>query len=391
MLPRSPRYRLIVLLIAALTVAVAVNRASRQTNDFDGFHRAAQQVVQDRTLSDQKSVRRYLPSFPVLLAPLGLVPVEAAAVLWALLNLLAMAALPGELTRLCGVSRQGMVPAFLITAPFLVDNMVLGQSGPLILYLIVAGVARCRRRGGLAGGLLLGLAAAVKVIPALLLVVPVLLGRAKGALAGFALALALSAGLCLATVGAEQTSLFLGRWRTEVANQSPQRMVELSRSLRFSNQSLPITLARTFGDLGPARSRGAVKLASLPLPVIWALAGAILAALAALGLAGALAARRLGGDRAWEGLTALGCLGLLLASPLVWTHYFLLALPGFVAVRSRPRLLRRLGTVFALGVAFPPLRSLGLHIVCVAVLFVIIALDLLREVRTGTDGPQPVS
>ena len=58
-------------------------------------------------------------------------------------------------------------------------------------------------------------------------------------------------------------------------------------------------LARTFGDLGGRKAKGAVRLASWPFPVVWTLYGAILAVLFAAGLRAALAARRLADARAW--------------------------------------------------------------------------------------------
>ena len=389
-LPTSNRLRLLLLLLVLGTGFIAVRRALQEDNDFDGFHRAGALVLEHGQLSDEKAVARYLPSFPVLMAPFGALPLGVAAALWFLLNVAAMAALPRELERLTGVPPAGQRAAFLVAAPFLVDNLILGQSAPLLMWLVTAGVARGRQRRGITSGALIGFAAAIKVLPVALLVVPLALGRAWRVLLGFALAVTLVTGVCALAVGTDELRRGLADWQAVVTDQTPQRMVELDRSLRHGNQAIPIVLFRTLGDDSVVREEFAPKLARLPADVVWLLAAVPIGLALLLGLGAALAALR-PAERAAERLFALVCLGMLFVSPLVWTHYFLWVLPGVLAIRHRPKLVLWGGWIYALALAVEPLRSLGLHMLGAWLLFLLVAFELLAAARAGSARAQPVS
>lgn len=382
---------LLLLVLAAGVLAVV--RAQRESNDFDGFHRAAVAVVQAGELSGEKSVQRYLPSFPVLMAPLGWLPLAWAAALWFGLSVLALCGLPGQLERLTDVPPAGQRTAFLVAAPLLLDNLLLGQSGPVLLWLAVAGAARCRRGSAAHGGALLGLAAALKVLPLIFVAVPLLCCRGSrrgAALLGLSGAFLATAGVCVLALGGDGAWDGLLAWRQTIGDQTPQRMVDLDRSLRHGNQSLWITLWRTLGDTSAVRVRDWPRLASLSDRTVWTVAGALLSGLV---LAGALALapiRRLG-ERGFQFLFALCCLGQLLVSPLVWTHYFCWVLPGVLALRRRPRLVAVCGWIFVLGLASPQLRSLGLQLWLAVALLLGLVAEARAQDRSGSPGPEPLS
>jgi hypothetical protein len=77
---------------------------------------------------------------------------------------------------------------------------------------------------------------------------------------------------------------------------------------------------------------------------------------------------------------------MLLVSPLVWTHYFIFALPAWLAVRHRPRVLRWGGALFVAALLAEPLRALGAHQFMCLFLFLLLAADL-RLGRLGADVP----
>jgi hypothetical protein len=89
-----------------------------------------------------------------------------------------------------------------------------------------------------------------------------------------------------------------------------------------------------------------------------------------LGAGAALHARRRSDGGAWLGLYALSALGMLIAAPIVWTHYFLVMLCG------RPRLLLWGGLAFNAALLLPPLRALGFHMACALALYAWIAWGL---------------
>lgn len=383
----------IALLLLACGV-VAVERAGRGSNDFDGFHAGARQVWEQGSLSEAKAVSRYPPLFQVLLAPLGALPVSVAAALWFLLCLAALLALPRALEQATGVTVARQGPAWLILAPFVVDDLMLGQSGLLLLWLATRAVALARRGGEGRAGALLGLCAGLKVLPALLLAVPLLLGRWRRTLLGLGLFALAGLALSVAVLGLDAVGEGLAGWGEEnTTRQTPWALVQWGRSMRYNNQALATVLARSLGEIGTREARGAVHLLRLDLSVIWWLYGGLVLFIAARGLAAAAAARRLlrhaatrddadprtAEDLAWGGLYALSALTLLLAAPLVWTHYFLWTLPAFVVTPLRPRTRALVGAAFALGLAAVPLRALGLQLWISLGLFVVLSGELLRR------------
>jgi hypothetical protein len=385
----DPRRRRLAIALAAVVVvgfglSQPVPRARDDRNDFQSFWRAGRTILEEGRLNDEGGVSRYLPVFQTLHVPLALVPAGVAGGIWYALSIAALWGLPRQLERLSGVPARQQWPAFAVLSVLVIDNLKLGQSAPVLLWLTTWGVARARTGGALLGGCAIGVAALFKVIPAAVLGVPVILRRARGAVTGFALAVTLGFGATAAWVGPRATADATLRWAKEVRNeQSAWGLVETGRSLRYNNQGLGVTLARTFGEVDEGRARGAVRLASFPWPWVWALYGIAVAALVVVGARGALAARRHDDGRTWLGLYALSALGMLIAAPIVWTHYFLWMLPALLVLRDRPRVLLWGGIAFNAALALPPLRALGFHLACAIALYVWIARELWRSPRAA--------
>jgi len=384
--PRTRR-RLAWLLLAlafAGVSTIAVERSTTRSNDFDNFYDAAASVWHDGRVLRTKGTARYLPSFQVLISPLGALPIEPAAILWTALNLAGYALLAWLFARHFAVPLRSQGPAWFCVAPFVVNNLTLGQSGPVLLALATAGVAAAARGRERTGGALLGLAGLLKVFPAALLAVPAGLGRTRRPLVGAALAGLVVAAWVAVALGPGPAIDDGLRWLHEVSSkQTPQRLVRTVRSLRYNNQGLAITLARSFGDFsrGPAEAApGSVQLLTLPMPWIWGLYYGLLA-----GLAGCFAAilRRLHPRRASPrvqlGALALAVPVMLAASPIVWTHYFLWLLPGFVYLADRPRRLVAIGCLSLAAIFWVPARGLGFHMALALAQFAWIGRDLWRR------------
>ncbi|MGQ0552320.1 MAG: glycosyltransferase family 87 protein [Planctomycetota bacterium] len=378
----TPWARALLILILLCAAGVGVERVARGgTSDFDGFWRAGHLAWNEQQLSQDKAVERYPPSFVLILAPLGALPITAAAALFIALNLLALLALPRALEALSGVRVAEQWPAWLLVLPFAIDALALGQNGPVLLWLATWGLARLRISGSVLGGLALGVAAATKIIPAAFLLLPLTLRRARPALVGCLLAGAL---LCAAlfSLGRSWTSSF-PVWLEEVQEEhSPAAMVAANRSLRFNNQALPIVLARTFSDLGGAEVKGAVRVSSLPVASTLALWKALVLAAFLLGAVLCWRLRREAGPLVWLRLFGLVCLGVLFVSPLVWTHYFLWWLPAGVALLPRRRMLLGLAVASTLLLASESARALGAHAAISWWLYGLLSFDLLRESAT---------
>jgi len=380
--------------LAAAVGALAVVHAMAEGTDFDGFHRAGEVVLGSGRLSTARDVSRYPPTFQMLHVPLATLPLGAAALAWYLISLAALAALPRQIERLGGGAPSAQRLPWIAAAPFLVDNLLLGQSGPVLLYLSARAVADARSGRRLAAGCLLGLATAFKVLPGLLLLVPWVLDggddrvgplRARlTTLAGWLASLVVLGAALSLLVGADEAWRGTTEWVAHVREeQTPWGLVEHDRSLRYNNQGVAVTLARTLGDLGGHVPDGATPLAEWSLSTVWTLSGVVLV-LAVAGLALAAArARRVPADEAWPGLFAMTALVSLVASPLVWTHYFLWVLPALVVLRRQPSLVATVGAIMAAGLASPAARGLGLHMACTLGLLMLVARELLAPVATG--------
>jgi hypothetical protein len=374
--------------VAAGVLYIGWDRSESRGNDFDNFHDAAVSVWRDGALLLDKSTLRYPPTFQVSLSPLGAFPLPVAAALWLALNAAALACLPFAFARLSGTppARQGW--AWFLVAPFVVSNVTLGQSGPLLVALSTLGVLGAAAGRPVAGGFALAWAGLLKVFPGALVAVPVVLGRARGALLGALLALAVAGLWVSAAIGPRAGLDDSARWLGEVRNeQTPRQLFELGRSLRYNNQGLAVTLVRSLSvDWNPRpqmAAKGSVQVLALPGPVVWGLYYAIVAALAAALAACALRARRGPTRRAYLGLQALAVPAMLALSPIVWTHYFLWWLPAAIYLADRTRLLAALGTVSLLGIFSVPARALGLHMAITLALFALVAHRLWRETEEG--------
>jgi len=191
----------------------------------------------------------------------------------------------------------GVAGTVLASRPF--RHLLFYNHAEWLLLIPCVGGWWLARRGRAAGGLLWGLAAAMKLFPGMLLVAS-LLGRPRR-VAAWALAGACAASAAgVAVVGWEATSQFL--------------TVTVPRSRDYYYWSGNASLMAV-GTLLAGRPRGGMILTALGL-------AAIVAALA----------RRPGGvDRAYVAGTAAG----LILSPLSWLFYGILAFPPLVLLGAR--------------------------------------------------------
>lgn len=391
-------WALYVVVLVALA-GVGVERAVHGSSDFRGFYQAGESLGATRHISEDESVERYPPSFHLLVAPLGALPLWAAAVAWNGLNVASLLALPFLLGRLTGVPPQKQILGWLVIFPFLVDNLVLGQSGPMLLFLVTAGVLWARNGSSVLGGAALGVAAFAKVSPAILLLVPAFLRKLKGSLLGFAMAALFIGAVMVGVLGFQESAAEVGEWVSSVAEEhTAGEMAADARSLRYNNQSLMATLARTFADIPRQRTHGATRVTNLPVSVVVAVHTVAQLVLLGSALVAAACARRIAAERAWGPLCGLIALAMLLFSPLVWTHYFIWWLPAVVYLAPRKSFLACVGVVSTVALCSVTLRGLGIHLVLTFVLYLVVLRDIAQQAsklpRTGgrrTNAPPLVN
>jgi hypothetical protein len=372
------RWLIALAILAAVVLVYSVFRSATWTSDFKNPYRVAR-VFWETGMLDIRAEPRYPPTMRVLMAPLAALPIGVAATIWAALSLAAMAALPDAIRRLSDLSLRQQALPWLAVLTFILDAFALGQSDPINLFLVTFGLAVARTSRPVTGAALIGLAGLIKVLPVVFW--GVLLARRR-------IAATVAGALATAAVGLILLTVFAG-WGPGV--QSVREWIEILRdregpwglvttrdsSLRENNEALPVVLARTFGDLDPTLTRNAVSLGHLPLRVIWGIWIAVLAAMVLTWAGCALSARRAPPARAWLGMFALTAIMMLMASPIVWPHYFMWLLPATLFLTRRPRLLVAVAVLGQLGMMIPVFRGLGVHTVIALCLFAMVARELL--------------
>jgi alpha-1,2-mannosyltransferase len=265
----------------------------------------------------------YSPFAALVFVPIAAIPLAAARVLWDLVSIAALAYSVVLTLKLAGYRPSRLVIAGVTAAALVLDpvyqTLFLGQINLILLALILTDVWRVSRGG--TAGIGVGVAAAIKLTPAIFIVFFLLAGKTKSAsIAAAAFVGCGLIGLLVAPRASEQYWEHLSHDTSRVG--APY----------ISNQSPYGAAIRIAG--GAAH----IGLWYVVIPV----------AFAAIGLAAAaILARR--GD--WLGATAATGTTGLLVSPISWAHHWVWILPALVLlVRSGHRVAAGLGyLLFALA------------------------------------------
>lgn len=254
----------------------------------------------------------YPPVAAILMIPLALGPY----VMWQVLWTLGLVAAQQTVLRRCGVPRGWPLALIGIVVVLAVEpirtTLGYGQVNTLLMAFVIMDLlpARPGERRLLPRGILIGLAAAIKLTPALFVIFAFLTGKVRLAVTAIVSFLALTV-IGLIFLPAQTLSFFGGLLVGDTRTASP---------LYVGNQSLLGVFVRLIGE---SRS---TTLIGLAIGGLVALIGTVVAAQ---------------WWRRQQQVFAVGLVGLCtcLASPLSWTHHFVWILPLAVAValRTRPR------------------------------------------------------
>jgi hypothetical protein len=262
-----------------------------------------------------------LPILAYLFTPLSLLRESTARVLFTLGGLAAVVAawhLLCRMTRAAGWTRAVLLAIVLLNGP-LYYSFREGNLTHYVLLLLVGALACLERGRSVAAGILLGLAALVK-LPLFLLGLYFLLQRRWRVLAGAAGTVLLVFGVSLLVCGGKLHRA----WRSESLLPFAGRPL-----VAFNVQSASSFLARLTTDRNPNTSPWGIYESWKPLEVERTFKAAHYAFLALLGGATVWACRRTGRSGGIEvqrlEFSLFLCLALA-ASPISWTHYYLLLL-----------------------------------------------------------------
>lgn len=165
-------------LVAAALLAGGASfyvRATTRGTDFNVFYLGGQLVSQaPDKLYEQSAKRganyRYLnpPVFAIFMWPLSALPLGVSAIAWFVINVVCTAHSAWILSRLLApAGRRAVFLAVILvlTLPYSLENIFLGQLHAVILYLMVLAFAALRSRRRAIGSAGLAVATAIKLLP----------------------------------------------------------------------------------------------------------------------------------------------------------------------------------------------------------------------------------
>lgn len=250
----------------------------------------------------------YTPVAAVLLAPLALVPGWLAAAVWTGASAGCLATTVILVRREMGRPTPGWLVAVICLGSLALEpmwqNFAFGQINLILMLAVLVDLLKPQRR---TAGILLGIAAGVKLTPLVFVVLLALAGRRRAA--GRAVA-AFAGTVVVGLVAVPGATTY---WTERLLDPSRVGPPALAH-----NQSVSGTLTRLFGEV--------------PSTTLWLLAAGPISA--AIVLVAAKSWRN--GDRVLG--TCLGAMAMLLASPISWSHHWVWAIPVGLLLweRSRP-------------------------------------------------------
>ena len=142
-------------------------------SDFPEFCAAGRHVLQYGTREPEPTLGRYWPSLDVPWIVFATMPLPLATSIWYVLGCGSWLGLLGTVRRNLlseadpTTRRQATLVAGLLVTPLAVDGLCLGSFHVFMVWFMVAGLWRISRGKDLSGGILLGLAAWMKLLPLL--------------------------------------------------------------------------------------------------------------------------------------------------------------------------------------------------------------------------------
>lgn len=419
--PSQPRWKStgwLVLLIAAgiyaLVIAGIVAVRAESTSDFRDFWENAVHFRQTGEISTELGVHNYLPFFTIFMLPWSLLPLQIAAVLFALLSLALFGITAALVENLLadGLGRRPrwvLLIALGLALPYVHSCAVLGNLGLLLAFLVITTWFLVERGREWEAGAALGLAALLKLLPLVLIVFFLLkrrwrvAGTALGVMAAFGL------GLPIATLGFDRAlHAHASFYKDAVRGHSAYTTITAEKPVKtmYSNNALPMVLRRllTHTDARPGQPDAPlyVNFADLPRGTVLVIYSGIMLVMAVVSVTPLL--RRpsrwppetIASGRALRAQFGVWCCLMLLASPLVWTHYLPLVYWPLAWLadqidrtrRANGRLDRAAATalliwlICALLLAWPPARAAGAQIFSVLALWIVLA----RPASSRTSG-----
>ena len=259
-LPWERLGRILLLTILLIGMPIAVNRAvNHGVSDFRGFHQASRFTLSHGLRLPDTTFAFYLPSLDVAFEAVAWMPMPVAAAIWYLLGCWSWIALLRSVNcyLLEGFDeprrRSITLLGGLLMTPLAVDGLCLGSFQTFMVWWIVAGLGRIRHGRPWSGGVLLGLAVWIKLLPLLGVAYLILKRKWKPAVLAVTCAVVFDAALSITGYGPHVAWAEHLRWWKEQAQGTTERALENPFPVpedRDTNQSLVVILRRTLTTMG---------------------------------------------------------------------------------------------------------------------------------------------
>jgi hypothetical protein len=336
----------VLLLVGFVPLVLFRSGVPGHTSDFPLFWESGRYVLQNAARHPGSNFHRYWPSLDAAMAVLAWMPLLPAACVWCAIGGASFLGLLASTRRYlladCDPtqSRQAVLAAGLLVMPLVLDHLCLGSFHILMAWLTVAGLGRVSRGKDLSGGILLGLAIWVKLLPLAGAGYLLLKRKWVPALVAVACALLVNAGLSLAAFGPKAAWELNRQWWQSQAVGTTDRLLTQVGPIdedRYTNQSTAVFVRRVFSRMGyqVGAARQWVSAADLSGPELRAI---YLAFIGAIGLGVLTVCRRPAnrlGPQEWATQIALVLLATLWFSPVIWSYHPIAAAPALAVVLAR--------------------------------------------------------
>ena len=256
------RWRAWILFVALLVglVPFGLFRTCRKDGcDFWLFYDSAQYIWEYGARAPKSKFLHYLPSIDVAFASIAWLPMRGAAVVWCGLMTAGWLCLMANIRRylLCDYdptqARQSVLTAGLVMMPLFIDHLCVGAFHILMVWFMVAGLGRIAQNKPWSGGILMGLAVWVKLLPLLGIAYLLLKRKWLPVIVAGVTVVVVDLSLSLIAYGPQGTYETHCLWlESEVFGSRNQLLSDRSPldDDRITNQSIMVVMRHTLTHLG---------------------------------------------------------------------------------------------------------------------------------------------
>jgi len=247
------------LLIAFCPVAIIRAVNDQGGTDFPEFYDAGKHLSEHGVTKPGSMAAYYLPSIDALWVIVASMPLAMASCVWYIIGSVGWI---GSLLAIHkyilvdmdeSLRREALAVAALVTLPLALDGLCLGAFHTLMLWWWIAGLGRVSQGRDISGGILLGLAVWIKLLPALGIAYLMLKGKWKAVIVAGLSVIVVNGVLCMSAFGPRGTRDAHVAWMNRDAAGTIALLLNEEGGVaeqRVTNQSMLAVLRRVLTQFG---------------------------------------------------------------------------------------------------------------------------------------------